>query len=66
MANDRQILNETLIAMLVYEAMVLKIRGTSELFNVHGCQLAVDYLRTRGEKALILPILRAQLPTRTE
>jgi hypothetical protein len=59
MANDRQILNKKLIAMLVYEAMVRKIRGTSEPFNAHGCQLAVDYLWTRGEKALILRLLRS-------
>ena len=30
MANDRQILNEKLIAMLVYEAMARKIRGNSK------------------------------------
>jgi len=66
MAKDWQILNEKLITMLVSEAMVRKIRCTSEPFNAHGCQLAVDYLWTRGEKALILPILRALLPTRTE
>ncbi len=38
MANDWQILNEKLITMLVYEAMVRKIRGTSEPFNTDGCQ----------------------------
>jgi hypothetical protein len=59
MANDWQIPNENLIAMLVSEAMARKIRGTSEPFNAQGCQLAVDYLWARGGKALILPILRS-------
>ena len=65
MANDRQILNEKLMAMLVYEVMARKIRGTSEPFNTHGCQLAVDYLWARGEKALFFRYF-ALLPTRTE
>lgn len=45
MVNDRQKLNEKLMAMLVYEAMVRNIRGTSEPFNAHGCQPAVDSWR---------------------
>ena len=61
MANDRQILNETLIAMLVYEAMVLKIRGTSEPFNAHDCQLAVDSWRKGAYSSYYF----ALLPTRT-
>ena len=45
MANDRQILNEKLMAMLDYEVMPRKTRGTSEPFNTHGCGLSVGSWR---------------------
>jgi len=45
MANDRQILDEKLIAMLGNEAMARKLRGTSKPFNARGCRLAVDSWR---------------------
>ena len=65
MANDRQILNENLIATLVNEAMGRKSGGISELFNVHGCQLAMDYLWARGVRRLFFRFF-ALLTTRTE
>ena len=61
MANDRQILNEKLIAMLVYEVMVRKIMGTS----VH---MAASWLWTTCglvEKRRLFFLYLALLPTRT-
>jgi hypothetical protein len=65
MANDRQIPSEKLIAMLVYEAMVRKIRGTSEPFMY----MAARWLWTicgLVEKRRLFFLYFALLPTRTE
>jgi hypothetical protein len=65
MANDRQILNEKLIAMLVYEAMAPKIRVTqSPLMH-----MAASWLWTTCglvEKRRLFFLYFPLLPPRTE